>query len=188
MREMLDGLHPVVRFVNGATQCQRAMILEQECVVAAEIGAEGFRHLQRAGRAVGRQRHRSQAHHDFGQHAVRQRQAGHRMRRAVGRVCVEDGADLRTLVVDQQVHLNFRRGPDVALQEASLAIYADNHVRRQESLALPGGGGQDFGVGDPDADVAVVGGHPAPQPAAAPHFDDVLLHVVNVHASGPRLF
>ena len=159
--EVLDRLHPVVGGEEIAGHRQRAVVGQQQPVVRLDVRANRRRQFRRRGRGVLGNRNAAQRRDHLGEHGAGERHAGHREAGGGRRMGVHHGPHVGSLVVDLEVHLQLGRGIARPRHLAPVEVGDDHHVGGHEPLRDALRGGQDAVVGQPHADVAVVGGDEA---------------------------
>src|ERR1700685_3229947 len=144
--EVLDGFHLHVCVFERVGVGDDTVVRHQNRIVAGDEGFKSLRQFGSAGHAVAGERNRSQSDNDFTDKWFGKRQTGGGKSRGCWRMGVNDGLDIGTHAVDQQVHADF--AGDVAAARDTIAVEVDDDqvLRAHGTLAHAGGSYQNLAV------------------------------------------
>ena len=101
---------------------------------------------------------------------------------------MDDGANVGAHAVDGEMHHDLTGALTAAFDFRAFGVDDDEIVRRHHPLADVGGGAEIAVRGQPDAKVAVVGGHPALLIHEPADFADLLAQVALIFGHGTYYF
>ena len=165
---MLYRLQPIPCLGQIASPGNGAVIAQQHGVIILRVGRDGIRYALRSGQFIMHAGNHAQIDQRFRIDRLIQRQPCDGEGCAQRRVRVAHRLRARIFLIDADVHLYFAgRAGFSRTQHRAVHAHLHQHVLRHKALGNAGGRGPDRVLGNPTADVAIVGGdevlfiHPA---------------------------
>ena len=139
LREMLDGLHLLEGFEQGAAIADCTVIGHEDSVVEGKEGDEAGRYLAGAGRGVGCEGNDTEGHHGFLTEHLLEAAARAGEGGGDGRMGVDDCANVVAVLVDGEVHAELTGHLARSFQLSALEIDDDHVFGGEQKLADAGG-------------------------------------------------
>jgi S-adenosylmethionine:tRNA ribosyltransferase-isomerase len=159
--EVLDGFHLHVGVFEGVAVADHAMIRHEDGIVGGHIRLKRLSQLRGAGRAVARQWNASQPHDHFAHQRLGQRDAGSSKAGGGWRVGVDDGVNVGTHAIDEQVHADFAGHAAAAGDPLTVEVDDDHVGGLHGAFADAGGGDEDAVAIQAHGEIAIHGSHEA---------------------------
>ena len=155
----LNLFHGEASAEQGVTDGQSTVVLEQECVVLLDVGHQGLGDLHGGGHTVVTGRNVTDGQNGLGEDVLVQLNTCNGEGGSHGRMRVNDGTCIGTLLIHSHVHLDLGGGVQLTVQLVAVGIDLDDHVGGHEALGYTGGGAVVLVGADLYRDVTVVCGN-----------------------------
>ena len=157
--EVLDGLHSLEGFEQGAAVGDCAVVGHEDGVVMGNVWGEAGGHLACSGGGVFGEGNWAEGHHGFLTEHLVQAAAYAGEGGGDGRVRVNDGGDIFAAVVDGKMHADLAGDFPRSGELSAVEIDDDHVICLEQEFAGPGWGDEEAFLIQPDGQVSGCSGH-----------------------------